>query len=165
MLRLSPSEHKVGRSQQPQTTAIKSKVPSRLALSTISSNLLSVVSRNRLRHDVVSCPRNAFFETFVEERQAFVVEAHEVQVRGVQVGDVARFIEGREAEFIGRADGLAAGSGEPDAEAAGGCHALSGKHLMTTPVMSSCCGPSPAKSRATRYRAARICEAGCSRTC
>lgn len=41
----------------------------------------------------------------------------------------------------------------------------SGKHLMTTPVMSSCCGPSAAKSRARRYRAARISDAGCSRTC
>ncbi len=49
-----------------------------------------------------------------------MVEAHEVQDRGVQVGDVARFIDGREAEFIRRADGLAtahAGSGEPHREA------------------------------------------------
>ena len=72
--------------------------------------------RDHLRHHVPARASDAFFEALVEERQAFVVEAHEVQDRGVQVGDVARFIHSGEAEFIGRADRLAAasaGSGGP----------------------------------------------------
>ena len=63
-------------------------------------------SSDRLLHDGPACAGDAFLKPLVEERQAFVVEAHEVQNRGVQVGDVTRFVHGGEAQLVRRADRL-----------------------------------------------------------
>jgi hypothetical protein len=63
---------------------------------------VETVSCDRLLHHHTANTRDAFFESLVEERQAFVVEAHEVQDRGVQVGDVARFIHGGELRQVQR---------------------------------------------------------------
>ena len=56
------------------------------------------------------------------EGEALVVEAEQVQNRGMQVGDMAAVGDGVVAEVVGGAVGLAAldaAAGEPDAEAIG----------------------------------------------
>ena len=46
--------------------------------------MLHLTSRNRFSDDYSADTCDAFFQPLVEERQAFVVEAHEVQDCGVQ---------------------------------------------------------------------------------
>ena len=51
--------------------------------------------------------REALIEALVQERQAFVVEAHEVKNGRVEVTCVAALFDRLEADLVGRADRLA----------------------------------------------------------
>ena len=52
-------------------------------------------------------PSKALVQSLVEVRQPCVIEAHQMQNCGVQVGNVARIFHGFETKFVGGADGLA----------------------------------------------------------
>src|SRR5262245_30611419 len=63
--------------------------------------------------------RQPLIEALVKVRQPAVVQSHQVQDRGVQVGNVIWLLGSAEAEFVGGADRLTsldAGAGEPHAE-------------------------------------------------
>src|SRR5437016_4888857 len=77
-------------------------------------------SRHHLLHHLTTHAGETLVEALVEVGQFSVIQAHEVEDGGVEIGDVAAVFDGFEAEFVGGTDGLAAldaGAGEPHREA------------------------------------------------
>ena len=76
-------------------------------------------SRQHLVHDISANAGQALIEALVKISQLGVIQTHEVQDGGVEVGNVAAIFDGPEAQFIGAADALAAfdaGTGQPHRE-------------------------------------------------
>jgi hypothetical protein len=80
--------------------------------------------------------RQPLIQSLVEIRQPTMIQAHQMEDGGVQIGDVRSVFDGIEAEFVGGADGLAtldSGAGEPHGKAegiviaAGAIQALAGR--------------------------------------
>ena len=55
-------------------------------------------------HDLPAHAREAGVHTGVKVGEPGVIEAHQVQNRRVQIGDVAAIFDGGEAQLVGRAD-------------------------------------------------------------
>src|SRR5262245_53926881 len=55
--------------------------------------------------------REAFFESIVEERKIFVIDAKDVEQRGMQVSDVDRLFDGAKADLVRSAKGGPASDG------------------------------------------------------
>jgi len=80
------------------------------------------VSRQNVFDDMSMYIGQAAFDAVVVEAQAFVVEAEQVEQRGVEVVDCRHVFDGFVAEFVGGSvaeSALYACSGEPDGEAGG----------------------------------------------
>src|SRR5215467_328821 len=82
-------------------------------------NATPYLSQNLLHH-VTAHSREPGVHAGVEVCQPGVIEAHQVKYGGVKIGNVTEVLDGRESEFVSRADGLAAfhsRAGEPHGEA------------------------------------------------
>src|SRR6266851_3787589 len=77
-------------------------------------------SSEHFLHEAPAKPGQPLVKSLIEVGQLLVIQAEQVQDRGVKIGDVAWVVDSPEAELVGRADGLAAldaGAGQPHREA------------------------------------------------
>ena len=82
----------------------------------------AICSRQYLLDDLAADSGQAVIEALVEVGQSRVVQAHQVENRGVEVGDMATVVDGIETELVGRSNGLAAldpRTGQPHCETVG----------------------------------------------
>ncbi len=82
----------------------------------------SLGSRQYLLDDLATDSGQTVIEALVEVGQSRVVQAHQVEDGGVEVGDMATVVDGIETELVGRSNGLATldpRTGQPHCETVG----------------------------------------------